>query len=131
MYDIQHCFICRPTDSTVSEDAGIEPRTVATTALTVRCSNHSAKSHPQYIIVEISKAGAEAFSPQKHPSLQNMKILYFYIFVGHFCPPGWIRIQIRIQNVDPYPDPATQINADLMRIRIHNLGFGSGFIESG
>jgi hypothetical protein len=31
-YDIQHCFICRPSDSTVSEDAGIEPRTVATTA---------------------------------------------------------------------------------------------------
>jgi hypothetical protein len=28
MYDIQHCFICRPSDSTVSEDAGIEPRTV-------------------------------------------------------------------------------------------------------
>jgi hypothetical protein len=24
---IQHCFICRPSDSTVSEDAGIEPRT--------------------------------------------------------------------------------------------------------
>ncbi len=33
MYDIQHCFICRHSDSTVSEDAGIEPRTVATTAL--------------------------------------------------------------------------------------------------
>jgi hypothetical protein len=46
MYDIQHCFICRPSDSTVSEDAGIEPRTVATTALTVKCSNHSARSHP-------------------------------------------------------------------------------------
>jgi hypothetical protein len=30
MYYIQHCFICRPTDFTVSEDAGIEPRTVAT-----------------------------------------------------------------------------------------------------
>jgi hypothetical protein len=30
MYDIQHCFICRPSDSTVSEDAEIEPRTVAT-----------------------------------------------------------------------------------------------------
>jgi hypothetical protein len=29
MYDIQHCFICRPNDSTVSEDAGIEPRTDA------------------------------------------------------------------------------------------------------
>ncbi len=34
-YDIQHCFICRPSDSTVSEDAGIEPRTVATTAVFV------------------------------------------------------------------------------------------------
>jgi hypothetical protein len=33
---IQHCFICRPSDSNVSEDAGIEPRTVATTALAVR-----------------------------------------------------------------------------------------------
>jgi hypothetical protein len=33
MYDIQHCFICRPSDSTVSEDAGIGPRTVATTAI--------------------------------------------------------------------------------------------------
>jgi hypothetical protein len=31
---IQHCFICRPSDSTVSEDAGIETRTVATLALT-------------------------------------------------------------------------------------------------
>jgi hypothetical protein len=35
MYDIQHCFICRPSDSTVPEDAGIEPRTVSTTALTL------------------------------------------------------------------------------------------------
>ncbi len=31
----------------MSEDAGIEPRTVATTALAVRGSNHSARSHPQ------------------------------------------------------------------------------------
>jgi hypothetical protein len=38
MSDIQHCFICRPSDSTLSEDAGIEPRTVATTALAVRRS---------------------------------------------------------------------------------------------
>jgi hypothetical protein len=30
MYDIQHCFVCHPSDSTVSKDAGIEPRTVAT-----------------------------------------------------------------------------------------------------
>jgi hypothetical protein len=26
MYVIQHPFICRPSDTTVSEDAGIEPR---------------------------------------------------------------------------------------------------------
>jgi hypothetical protein len=26
MYDTQHCFVCRPSDSTVSEDAGIEPK---------------------------------------------------------------------------------------------------------
>ncbi len=30
----------------VSEDARIEPRTFATSALAVRCSNHSARSHP-------------------------------------------------------------------------------------
>jgi hypothetical protein len=32
-YYIQHCFICRPSDSTVPTDAGIEPRTFATGAL--------------------------------------------------------------------------------------------------
>jgi hypothetical protein len=42
-YFIQHCFICRPSDSTVSEDTGIEPMTVASSALAVRRSNHSAK----------------------------------------------------------------------------------------
>jgi hypothetical protein len=46
-YDIQDCFICRLSDSIVSEDAVIEPRTVATTALAVRRFNHSARSHPQ------------------------------------------------------------------------------------
>jgi hypothetical protein len=33
------------SESTVSEDARIEPRTVATTALAVRRSNHSVRSH--------------------------------------------------------------------------------------
>jgi hypothetical protein len=37
---------CRPSDSTVPEDAEIEPSTVATTALANRRSNHSATSHP-------------------------------------------------------------------------------------
>jgi hypothetical protein len=50
MYCIQHCFIRRPSDSSVSKDAGIVPcRTVATSALTVRRSNHSARSHPQVL----------------------------------------------------------------------------------
>ena len=40
MYCIQHYFICLPSDFTVSEDAGIKPRTVATSALAVRRSNH-------------------------------------------------------------------------------------------
>jgi hypothetical protein len=46
-YLIQHCFICCRSDSTVSEDALIELRTLATLALAVRRSNHSASSHPQ------------------------------------------------------------------------------------
>ncbi len=29
VYCIQHCFICRPLESTLSEDAGIEPSAVA------------------------------------------------------------------------------------------------------
>ncbi len=49
MYDIQHCFICHPSDSIVSEDPGNEPRTVATTALAGRRSNHSATT-ARYII---------------------------------------------------------------------------------
>ncbi len=40
MYIIQHCFIYCPSLSTVSEDALIKPRTVATLALTARRSNH-------------------------------------------------------------------------------------------
>jgi hypothetical protein len=36
---IQHCFICRPSDFAVSEDAGMEPWTVATLASTARRSS--------------------------------------------------------------------------------------------
>jgi hypothetical protein len=32
----QHCFFCLASDSTVPEDAGIEPSTAATSALAVR-----------------------------------------------------------------------------------------------
>jgi hypothetical protein len=41
-----YCFICHPSDLTLSKDAMIEPRTVATEALAARRSNHSvARSH--------------------------------------------------------------------------------------
>ncbi len=44
---VQHFFICRPSDSTVSEDAGIECRNVRTLALTARRFKHWARSHKQ------------------------------------------------------------------------------------
>jgi len=40
MHSIQHCFICRPSDSTVPEDAGFEPRALAKLVLAARRSNH-------------------------------------------------------------------------------------------
>jgi hypothetical protein len=36
MYYIQHCSNCRPSDSTMSEDAGLEHRTVETLQLKIR-----------------------------------------------------------------------------------------------
>ncbi len=47
---IQNCFICRLSDSTLSEDSGIEPRTVATLVLTARRSNYSPRSHPKIFL---------------------------------------------------------------------------------
>jgi hypothetical protein len=60
MHDIQHCVICHPSDSIVSEDAGTESRTVATTALAVRRSIHSARSHPH-------SARCHPHSARSHP----------------------------------------------------------------
>ncbi len=48
-YFIQLCFICRPSDTTVPVNAGIEPRTVATPALTARRSKHLARSRPHSV----------------------------------------------------------------------------------
>ncbi len=45
---LEHCFICRPSDSAVPEDAGIKPKTVRLCmALAVRRYNHCVRSHPQ------------------------------------------------------------------------------------
>jgi hypothetical protein len=49
IYVFQQCFIYRLSDYTVSEDAGIEPRTVATLALTARRSNHFARSYLMFL----------------------------------------------------------------------------------
>jgi hypothetical protein len=38
---------------------------------------------------------------KEHPALQNMKILYLFLFL-------WVIFSL----LDPDPDPATQINAD-------------------
>ncbi len=52
MYFIQYYFfIYRRSYSTLSPDPGIEPRTVATLALAVGGSNHSARSHPSVVLV--------------------------------------------------------------------------------
>ncbi len=44
---IQHCFVCRPTDTPEPENDGMEPRTVSVYALAVRRNNHSVRSHSQ------------------------------------------------------------------------------------
>jgi hypothetical protein len=47
-YFIQHCFICRPSDSNVSEDARIEPRTVTTTKYVhIKSTMHSLCPSPE------------------------------------------------------------------------------------
>jgi hypothetical protein len=71
MYYIQHCFICCPSDFTVSEDAGIEPRTVATLTLAVRGSNHSVRSHPQSV-------KSHPQSARSHPQSAKSQILSFH-----------------------------------------------------
>jgi hypothetical protein len=55
LYDIQYCFICRPTDATVSKDAGSNPGLLGLwhwqpDALTTRIVSHplSAGAHPSW-----------------------------------------------------------------------------------
>jgi hypothetical protein len=66
VFFIQHCFICRPSDFTVSDVAGIEPRTVElwdwqSDALSTRLDIiHSARSQP-------SRLDLIHFSASSHP----------------------------------------------------------------
>ncbi len=72
MYRIQHCFKCRPSDSTVPEDAGIDPRTVATSALAVRRSNHSARSYPRLEQISSTTRLAQISSTDSARSLPQL-----------------------------------------------------------
>ncbi len=67
MYFVQHSFICRPLGSTVSEDAGIKPRNVATLAIAVRCSKHLGRSHPYH-----AARSHPQHSARSHPRLGNL-----------------------------------------------------------
>ncbi len=68
MCGIQHYFICRASDSTVSEEARIEPRTVATLArLTDRCSNHSTRFHPQLARSHPHSTRSHSHLARSHP----------------------------------------------------------------
>jgi hypothetical protein len=90
MYFIQRCFNCRPSDSFVSEDAGIEPRTVATVALAVRRSDLSAGSNSQLGYIS-SKLGyisstlgyisstARLYLIHSRLDLIHNKVLFIYI----------------------------------------------------
>jgi hypothetical protein len=68
---IQHCVMCRPSDSTVSEDAGIESRIVATLALVTSDAlttgldliHHLESSHPN------SRLDFIHYSARSHPTL--------------------------------------------------------------
>jgi hypothetical protein len=67
MYIIQRYFICRPSDSAVSEDARIEPKIVTSLALTSRRSNHSARSHTHSARSHPLSARSHPLSARSHP----------------------------------------------------------------
>jgi hypothetical protein len=69
MYVIQHSFICRPSDSPVSEKAAIEPRAVATLALTPRRSNHWSRSYPPSARSHPPLARSHPHLARSHPPL--------------------------------------------------------------
>ncbi len=83
LYFIRHCFLCRPSDSTVSEDAGTEHMTVATLSLTFTRSKQSARSRPVL---------SATYARHKYPSIptctakiQSQNWKQIYIFPRSIC----------------------------------------------
>jgi hypothetical protein len=74
----QLLHLCRPSDSSVSDDAGIEPRTAATSALAVRRSKHWAIQYLIHTRLDLIHKSAECHpyparshlhSVRSHPQL--------------------------------------------------------------
>ncbi len=96
MYFIQHCFICRPSDFTVSEDAGSNPgllrlRHWQPDALTTRRSHpqsarshpHSARSHPHSARSHPHSARYHPHSAGSHPhSARSRPIWMLFLFLA-------------------------------------------------
>jgi hypothetical protein len=84
LFCYQHCFRCRPSDFTESEYAGIELRTVATLALAVRHSNHSARSTKEEEPQSINNVLSPALLYQMH----NVGYLISqHIYLYYWCLP--------------------------------------------
>ncbi len=103
MYYIHHCFICRPSDTTVSVDAGIEPRTFATSALAVRRSSHLATSHPRHLFISLKlEATVHLWSVSSSRKLGS-KIKSTTCLSYVLCPVLRIRdILVRTGSAGPY-----------------------------
>jgi len=95
MYVIPHCFICRRSDSIVSEDDGIEPRTIVTLSLTVRRSNYSVRSHPHFIYI-YPKVKIILFRNDRVGGRVGDRRLPAHAHSpggGHDSPEGWIQVK--------------------------------------
>ncbi len=109
---IQHCFICRPSDSAVSEDAGIEPRTVLTMPLAVRRSNHSTWSHPLLNTILLHAAAyIQMFSTVQY-LIEHFNLLRNYRGIKS---GKWDQDGIRFRYSEPVGDKTTRKNEDKTR----------------
>ncbi len=112
---IQRHFICRPSNSSVSEDVAIEPRTVATSALAFRRSNRSARYHSQarLDLIHITRLDLIYSSARSHPllgliSLTKNRYLFFCCRRTRTdCAPSWAILSQRTRWIDLSPAQLT------------------------
>ncbi len=75
-----------PSDSTVSEEARMEPRTVATLTLAVRRFNHYARSHPDWPLLFHVQANQQTFVLSDF--FQQLIMALTLTFIRVPCAPG-------------------------------------------